>query len=105
MKCTREAQPKDAKDATVGTGLHYNAGLGIDLGAAAVMLESENMSLLKINGNGGTARGATLNAMVLSVRASLRPVSPYVGVVIPCEEDISDLTDLAITLGTDVRFD
>ncbi|HEU4728493.1 MAG TPA: hypothetical protein VFT22_11400 [Kofleriaceae bacterium] len=95
----------DAKDATVGTGLHYNAGLGIDLGAAAVMLESENMSLLRINGNGGAARGATLNALVVSVRASLRPVSPYVGVVIPCEEDISDLTDFAITLGSDFRFD
>jgi len=95
----------DARNATVGTGLHYNAGLGVDLGPAALMVASENMTLLKIEGTGGTARGATLNAMVVSMRGNFRAVSPYLGVVIPVERDISDLTDFAVTLGTDVRFD
>ena len=95
----------DAKDATVGTGLHYNAGLGVDLGRAAVMLESENMSLLKIDGDGGTARGATLNAMAVSVRANLHPVSPYVGMIIPVEHDVSDVADFAVTLGADFRLE
>lgn len=94
----------DSKNATVGTGLHYNAGLGVDLGPAAVMVESQNMSLLKIEGNGGTARGVTLNSMVVSMRANLRAVSPYLGVIIPVENDTSELIDLAVTLGTDLRF-
>lgn len=96
----------DAKDAVIGKGIHYNAGVGLDFGPAAVMLESENLSIMdQSNTTTGTqSSGVTLNALAFSARLTRGAVSPYIAVVIPLDEDISDSFTFAATAGADLRI-
>jgi hypothetical protein len=96
----------DAKDSNVGKGIHFNAGAGLDFGPAAVMLESENLTLLdeRDTSNGATSRTATLNALAFSARLSQGPVLPYIAVVIPLDKDISDTLTFAATAGAELKI-
>ena len=92
----------ESKQLTLGAGLHYEAGVGVELGPVAFTLESENLTLFPTRDNDQTF---TLNALAVSARARLGVISPYVGVIVPVEHDISDLADFAVTLGADLKLD
>jgi hypothetical protein len=83
--------------------LHFNAGLGADLGSVAVMLESENATIFE-DGNGMTSNTITLDAIALSARLNAGAVSPYLALVIPLDSDISDFFDFAVTAGAEIRL-
>jgi len=85
---------------SIARAYHVNAGVGIDLGAAALMLESANVVLGAENGQGG----ATLSDLAVAVRFAGRVASPYVAVVVPIEDDISGVIDFAITAGVDFKL-
>jgi hypothetical protein len=94
----------DAKDATIGKGIHYNAGVGVELGQLALMFESENLSLLDEGPptpSASSRSGTTLNAIAVSGRFHGGSLSPYLAVIVPVEEDTADLIDLAVTVGID----
>lgn len=94
-----------ANGVTAGKGIHYNLGVGVDLGKVAVMLESENLTIMdETDANGNTGSGGTLNAAAVSARADAGMVSPYLAVVIPIEHDTSDLVDLAVVVGADFKI-
>lgn len=91
-----------AKNRTIGTGIHYNVGIGTEIGRAAVMLESENLSVLDQHvTNGGVYRGAMLNAFAVSARVNSTTVLPYFAVIMPVEDDIK-LVDIAVTVGAEI---
>jgi hypothetical protein len=95
----------DAKNGRIGKGIHYNAGVGLDLGQFVVMLESENLSVLdETSATGTTNTGITLNALALSARLTNGAVSPYIAVVVPLDSDISDLFTFAATAGAELRI-
>jgi hypothetical protein len=70
------------------------------------MLESENLSILDQSNTttGTTSSGVTLNALAFSARLTRGAVSPYIAVVIPLDEDISDSFTFAATAGADLRI-
>lgn len=88
----------DADRSDVHSGIHYNAGIGIDLGSAAVMLESENLTVLDSSSDG------TLNTVAVSARANAGTVSPYLGIILPIDKDERDLIDFAVTAGVDFKL-
>ena len=90
----------DADQVSVGNGIHFNAGVGIDLGTADVMLESENLAVL----SQGSSDGATLNAVALSTRVNAGVVSPHLAVVIPVDRDERDVIDFAVVAGVDFKL-
>ena len=45
----------DAKDSVIGKALHDHLGVGLDVGPAAVMLESENATLFSDSTSGGAS--------------------------------------------------
>lgn len=94
----------DAKDTTIGNGIHYNAGIGVELGRTAVMLESENLSILDKHVANGVYRGTTLNALALSARVSAGAVSPYFAVLIPLDDNTTKLFSIAATGGAEIRM-
>jgi hypothetical protein len=90
----------DADRSAIGNGIHSNAGAGVDLGGAAVMLESENLAILGLDGRDGS----TLNAVALSARATGGAVSPFAAVIIPVDDDVRELVDFSITAGVDFKL-
>lgn len=91
----------DAADVSPTAGIHYNLGIGVDLGTVAIMAESANLSILS---ESGRDNGGTLSSIALSTRANGGAVSPYLAVVVPIESDTSDVIDFAVTLGADFRL-
>jgi hypothetical protein len=87
----------DARGITGGELVHFNAGLGLDLGPAAVMLESQNVAEFS-HGNSGV-----LDAIAVSTRLTTSNVSPYLAVALPIDHDISAFVDVAVTLGVEIR--
>jgi hypothetical protein len=92
----------DAADVAIGKGIHYNAGLGILAGKVAVMVESQNLSILDTTSSSHDR--VTLSSFAVSARVDAGAVTPYAAVVIPMEDDSSDVVDFAITFGVDFRL-
>lgn len=91
----------DADTGAVGKGLHYNLGLGVDLGKLAVMAESENLTIFSEQ----PGRGAdSVNELGFSLRATAGGVMPYLSVVIPIDSDASETFDFAATAGVDFKL-
>jgi hypothetical protein len=90
----------DADRTAIGNGIHFNAGLGVDLGGAAVMLESENLAILDLDDR----KGSTFNAVAVSARATGGAVSPFAAVVIPVDDDVREVVDFSVTAGIDFRL-
>jgi hypothetical protein len=86
--------------------LHYDAGVGVDLGATTLMLESANLTAQRNGSADGTTPPAaiTFNTLALSVRFDTASVSPYLAVTIPLEQDLSDFMTIGATLGVDVKL-
>jgi hypothetical protein len=91
----------DAKDVTVGKGLHFDVGVGADLGPVAVMLESENVTLFS---GGSSSDSVTLDAFAVSARLNARPLSPYVALVVPVDDDLSSILGFMLTAGAEFRL-
>jgi hypothetical protein len=71
--------------------IHYSAGLGIELGRLAVMLESENAWIFGSH--------LALHAIAVSARAELDPVSLYTALVVPLGAGVSEFVELAVIAG------
>jgi hypothetical protein len=89
----------DSSDAPVGKALHFDAGVGADLESIAVMLESENVTLL--SDDMGSA--SMLNAVAVSARFTAGTASPYLALAVPIDHDISQFLVLAVTAGVEIR--
>jgi hypothetical protein len=83
--------------ADVTNGLRLNAGVGVDLGLAAVMLESTNIRV-------GGKDTVWLDTAALSARFDGGPVSPYAALVFGVDHDAHSFMHEAITLGLDGRL-
>ena len=94
----------DLDGGSFGNGIHYNLGVGIDLGKVALMLESENLSITNSRPAGSPSNSITFNSIAVSARADAGIVSPYLAVVIPVENDSSQFIDFAITAGADFKL-
>lgn len=72
--------------------LHFDLGVGTDLGPIAVMLESENATLFDRGVRGGMdvpPTRLTLDALAFSLRLNLRSWSPYLAVIRPVHDYLS----------------
>jgi hypothetical protein len=80
---------------------HFNAGLGADFAPFSVMFESANATVFsdRMGGNSSTA-----DVLGISARYTSGQVSPYVAVVIPLDEDLSDALSIAVTAGAQFRL-
>jgi len=79
---------------------HFNAGVGFDLGTAALTFESENLAL----GSQDNNDGATLSDLAVGARFAAGTASPYVALVVPIEDTTSEIIDFAVTAGVDLAF-
>jgi hypothetical protein len=87
-----EAQGFDAK-----TVVHVNAGMGVDLGIASIMVESANVYLNDNNGN-------WINTGAFSARFDGGSVYPYAAIVVGLDDDVRKIMDEAITVGLEGRL-
>lgn len=94
----------NVQEGSIGNGVHYNFGVGVDLGRVALMLETENLSITNDRPAGNPSDAVTFNSIAVSARADADIVSPYLAVVIPVEHDSSDLIDFAVTAGADFKL-
>ena len=97
---SNDADGSGTRHLTVPQGYHFHAGVGLDFGAAAVMLESENFTF----GAENNQDGETLSELALGVRIAGRAASPYVTAVLPIEDNTSNTIDVAITAGVDFKL-
>jgi hypothetical protein len=74
-----------------------NVGAGFDLGNAAIMGE---ITTLAVTGDGGDS----LTAAALSARFDAGSVTPYVSLLIPVDDDISEFFDAGLVLGLDAKM-
>jgi hypothetical protein len=86
------ADGSDAKNA-----LRVNAGAGLDLGVAAVMVESTN---LYVSGN----NGGWVNSGAVSARFDGGSVYPYAAIVVGLDDDIRQIMEEAVTVGLEGRL-
>ena len=91
----------DSKDLVVGKALHWNLGLGLDVGPGSVMLESENTTLFS---DRESVNAATVDAFAISARLDARPASPYLAWVLSLDEDLKDIVGFMITAGVEFRM-
>jgi hypothetical protein len=91
----------DAKDAVVGKVIHFDAGLGAEFGQFAVMFESANATLFS-DQMGRDSN--TIDVLGVSARFTSGQVSPYLGVVIPLDDDLSGILSVAVTAGAQFRL-
>jgi len=95
----------DADQTTVANAIHVDAGLGATFGRLAAMLELENATVLdRTDASGTTVKGATMDALAVSLRGDAGAVLPYLAVTIPLEHDVSDVVDFVVTAGVDFKL-
>lgn len=92
-----DANLSAAQGSDVKTVIRANAGLGVDLGVAAVMLESANV--YSTGNNGGW-----LNTGALSARFDGGSVYPYAALVVGLDDDVRSVMHEAITVGLEGRL-
>lgn len=81
---------------TVDPGLVVDVGVGIDLGSAAIMGE---ITTLAVTGDGGDS----LTSAAISARGT-GSVQPYGALLIPVDDDVSDVFDLGLLFGVEGRL-
>jgi hypothetical protein len=94
----------DVKDGSFPNAIHVNAGAGVELGSAALMLESTNLWILDEHNAGTTEPGVTLNALAISARMTAGTTSPYLSVMLPLDDDLKSLISTALAVGVESRF-
>jgi len=95
--------------AAQGTGdvkniVHANVGVGLDLGVAAVMLESANVYVTGNNNTNGTFGDSWLNTGAISARFDGGSVYPYAAIVFGLDHDVHSIMNEAITVGLEGRL-
>ena len=83
----------------VHTIIRLNAGIGADLGQAALMLETVN--LYDTGSSGGSSGSSWINTAALSLRLRSGGVQPYAALVFPVDKDANQFMTAALTLGVD----
>jgi hypothetical protein len=93
----------ESKDGSIPDVVHLDAGVGVDLGGSAVMLESANL-LVPDEQHGGevSSKGFTLHELAVSVRGH-GAVSPFAAVIVPLDDDLKFL-NVALTAGAEFAF-
>lgn len=86
---------------TIGPGLHYNAGVGVDFGLVVATLESENLTIIYKPDIRSTPLDyiGTIGNLAAAIRMRLAHVSPYVAGVIPYDHS---RVSFAFTAGADI---
>ncbi len=79
----------DARNSTIGKALHFDFGLGVDLGPAAVRAESEHATLFSEGSS--SSDGVTIDAFAISARLNARSIAPYVAWVFPVDQDLKGI--------------
>jgi hypothetical protein len=77
--------------------VHANAGMGVDLGVASIMVESVNVYL---NDNNST----WVNTGAFSARFDGGSVSPYAALIVGLDDDTRMIMDEAFTIGLEGRL-
>lgn len=90
-------------DDTADPVLHVNAGVGIDLGTAAIMGELSNVYVFS-DDEGDSLGDKTINVFAVSARFVAGNAMPYVSLLVPLDDDSSEVIDLAVTLGVEARL-
>jgi hypothetical protein len=100
----------DSKSMAADKVLHFDLGVGADLGLVAVMLESENATLFDRGVRGVMdvpLNRLTLDALAISVRMNRRSLSPYLALIFPVHDHLSGenagKSGGMFTLGAEVR--
>ncbi|HEX3765168.1 MAG TPA: hypothetical protein VHW23_41010 [Kofleriaceae bacterium] len=94
----------DADNATIGKALHFNVGVGADVGPGSIMLESENATLFSDSVAGGSASDSvTVDAFAVSGRLNAGRASPYLAWVFPVDKDLRDIFGFMVTAGIELR--
>ena len=86
-----------ANNAKIDPVMRFNAGVGVDLGQAAVMAESVNLYETKSNSN--ESGSSWINAAAVSARFQAGMVQPYGALVFPIDRDSNAFMSAALTLG------
>lgn len=94
---------QDAED-TADPLLRLNAGIGVDLGTAAIMGELSNLYVFSDDDADDSLGDKMLNVFALSTRFVAGNAMPYVSLLIPLDDDSTDAIDLALTLGVEARL-
>lgn len=81
--------------------VHVNAGIGIDLGGAAVMGELSNVYLT--DGDADFS-DRLINVFALSARFTAGKAMPYLSLLIPLDDNATSTIDLAFTAGLEARL-
>jgi hypothetical protein len=81
----------------VDPGILLNFGAGADVGTGALMGE---VTTLVITGDGGES----ISAAALSMRGNAGRVQPYAALLLPLDEEASDIFDLALLAGVEGRM-
>ncbi|HEX4420684.1 MAG TPA: hypothetical protein VH165_22370 [Kofleriaceae bacterium] len=95
-------QDQQSSSNMVSAAIHFNAGVGVDFGQAALMLESENASILSKSPMGSTD-SITLDGLAISARVNAGKASPYAAMVIPLDHDL-DTFSAAFIVGVDLKL-
>ncbi len=83
--------------------VHINAGIGVDLGTAAVMGELSNVYIFSDDDDDDFS-DRMINVFALSARFSTGKAMPYVSLTIPIDGDSREAIDLAFTAGVEARL-
>lgn len=93
----------DASNSAAGKALHFNAGVGVDVGQGSIMLESENATLVSDGVAGSSGNSITLDALAVSARLNAGRVAPYLAAVFPLDNDLRDIFGFMATVGIELR--
>jgi hypothetical protein len=90
----------DSQSQTAATLLRFQFGAGLDLGQAALMVESTNVYATGKNG----ASGGWINTAALSARLDAGTVYPYGALVLALDDDAKGVMDAALTVGLEGKI-
>lgn len=89
-------------DDTSDPVVHLNAGVGVDLGGAAIMGELSNVYVM--SDNDADFSDKMINVFAISARFTAGSAMPYVSLLIPLDDDATDTIDVAFTAGLEARL-
>ncbi len=99
-----DANLSSTQNADVKNMVHANAGVGIDLGVASVMVESANVYVTGNNNPNGAFGDSWANTGAVSARFDGGSVYPYAAIVVGLDHDVRTIMDEAITIGLDASL-
>lgn len=83
--------------------VHFNAGVGVDLGGTAIMGELSNVYVLSDNDEADFS-DKMLNVFAISARFTAGTTLPYVSLLIPLDDNTTSGVDFALTAGIEAKL-